>query len=214
MSKAVKLYIPVSIAALAVLAWMAFSRNEARVECPVACQQEQAPQPEAEPVKSADPESPQLLGRCVARLKQARIELQGKSSQKPGISIQAGDSPEAAEAENENASAGDAGPGFSKDVNAMFVKKLELDEQQAGRLEQIVCALKELRASQLEDFTQGQTSLDTMWQELAALRKDLAADLEKILGEERYRQFREVGGIGAMGSAVDCSSVSTAPGRK
>lgn len=167
--------------------------------------------------KTPASDSPQLLGQCVARLKQARIELQEKSLPQVDGLPEAGAASEAgkdssADAAKEGIVTEAGKPGVSKHVSAMFAQKLELDAQQAEELEQIVCALKELRISLFDDYAHEQTSLDTMWQELAALRKDLAADLEQLLGEERYRQFREVGGIGAMGSAVDCSAMGSSPG--
>jgi len=95
----------------------------------------------------------------------------------------------------------------SEKVRKMFVDQMSLQKEEVVKITRIVCAIAAFKGSVLDDLADGSLGAGQAWDELVAMRKEMTADLEAILGKERYENFREVGGIAAFGEVADCDSV-------
>jgi len=170
--------------------------------------------PEAEPA----PKTAGMLGACLEDLDKARVMIKAKAPVCPPCPAP-GEPPQGQEsAAGTKSSAEDpgmAGKSSSDEeekmaklatVQSMFIGKLGLSDPEFGKLKLLVCAFKALRASILADLSDGSRGADQAWSEMAAMRKELADETQALLGEERYAGFRAVGGIGALGENVDCTS--------
>lgn len=159
-----------------------------------------------------------MLGACLEDLEQARQMIKTKAPVCPpcpgpgaASQIEASRSGDEGPAEDQSLpgkSAGSASDKKSRNaaVQSMFMGKLGLGDPEFERLRMLVCAFKALRASILADLADGSRSADQAWSEMASMRKELADETQALLGEDRYAGFRAVGGIGALGESVDCSS--------
>ena len=89
-------------------------------------------------------------------------------------------------------------------VRDLFSGKLGLSPEQMHPLGELVCAAMALRQSLLDDYAHGQSGEAETWQQLTQVRKELTSQMAEVLGEDRYREFRSAGGIGALAMVIDC----------
>lgn len=211
------IYVPASAAAVVLLGLGLNGRQERISELETELQSEKeacSELPEAEPA----PKAAGMLGACLEDLDKARVLIKAKAPVCPPCPAP-GEPPlgkTAAEgtmgSDEDQASSGKI-PGQEADqkskratVQSMFIGKLGLSDPEFEKLKLLVCAFKALRASILADLADGSRGADQAWSEMAAMRKELADETQALLGDERYAGFRAVGGIGALGENVDCTS--------
>lgn len=212
---AVRVGLVASLLAVVVLAvLLSRHRSEAiRLEVQVSeLESEARAQPACEPCRCEPRGSDKgLLGACAASLRKARARLEEAESAPQGAGsgpVQEGEHTQP----DEPAGAG-AGPGPGQEhdgdrrVRDLFALNLGLVQDEMDSLGALVCATMALREALLADYAQGEAEARKTWNDLSALRKDLTAEMEQILGPDRYRAFRAAGGIGALASAVDCDTV-------
>jgi hypothetical protein len=204
-----------SLLAVVVLAVL-FSRQRAeviRLQVQVhEIESEVRAQPACEPCR-CEPREPEggLLGACTASLRRARARLEEAQS----AAQEAGSGPvQEGEHTKPDEPVGPASGSVpaqeheeDRRVRDLFALNLGLAQDEMDSLGALVCATMALREALLADYAVGEAEAQKTWSDLSALRKDLTAEMEQILGPDRYRTFRAAGGIGALASAVDCDAV-------
>lgn len=107
-----------------------------------------------------------------------------------------------------SSAAGTAGPEFARRFATGVVGTTDAE---ADWVEDYLCSVHRLRETMVEDLDDllergaDAAEIDEVIGRAQADRKAVLEDLENRLGEDRYGRLRAVGGLGVMGSALDCS---------
>jgi hypothetical protein len=89
-------------------------------------------------------------------------------------------------------------------MRGMVQDYLGISAEQSGWLMDYVCAVRGLRADVLEDVRAQKIDLKEAASRQKAEREDALADIERILGPDKYQQLRSVGGLGKLGDLFEC----------
>jgi predicted subunit of tRNA(5-methylaminomethyl-2-thiouridylate) methyltransferase len=79
---------------------------------------------------------------------------------------------------------------------------LQITPQQAEWLIEYVCTVRGLRADGLQDLASGAIDFQTAADRQKSERSDALAEVEQLLGPDRYAKLREVGGLGMLGDLL------------
>jgi len=175
--------------------------------------------------QTPDPTGGELaaLRRCAARLDAAQVLL-------ARVQDRAGDAPAAVEGLPECAGNAEALAEIEAKIAAEVERRLEevaalrlserderrtamrtmvqdylgISEEQSGWLMDYVCAVRGLRADVIDEVRDAKLDLKTAAERQKAEREEALADIERILGPDKYQQLRSVGGIGKLGDLFEC----------
>jgi hypothetical protein len=89
-------------------------------------------------------------------------------------------------------------------MRGMVQDYLGITAEQSGWLMDYVCAVRGLRADVIEDLRAQTIDLKEAAARQKAEREDALADIERILGPDKYQQLRSVGGLGKLGDLFEC----------
>jgi hypothetical protein len=89
-------------------------------------------------------------------------------------------------------------------VRHMVEDFLHIDAAQSNDLMQYVCAVREQRADVIEDVRAAKLDLRAAAERQEAQRQEILADLQRLLGKDKYDQLRSVGGLGKLGDLFEC----------
>ncbi len=176
----------------------------------------------------AQTEAPlRLLERCTATLAQANRRAAAASE--PALSVRAClDDPAVRAAcqplppstPQEPSAGSDGGDNTSNEgsaardesfARAFATSVVGVDDGEARWLETYLCTVHQLREQMIGDLetlmanNAAPDRVEAVIEEARSQRKDVLADLEQQLGAERYQRLRAVGGLGIMGSSLQCS---------
>lgn len=107
-----------------------------------------------------------------------------------------------------SSAAGTAGSEFARRFATGVVGTTDAE---ADWVEDYLCSVHRLRETMVEDLDDllergaDAAEIDEVISRAQADRKAVLEDLENRLGEDRYGRLRAVGGLGVMGSALECS---------
>ncbi len=84
-----------------------------------------------------------------------------------------------------------------------------MTDEQIQWIGEAACALRELRWHAVELLHQDGVETDSPRQLIMADRKEILADMQKLLGSPTYSRLRGMGGIGLLNDTLECADVPT-----
>ena len=89
-------------------------------------------------------------------------------------------------------------------VTSWLERNIGLSHQQSKWVSEYVCAVRDLRGQALPDPASGEEMKPHTWEELRNERDKMLTDLSSLMGAEKYKKLRAVGGIGLLADSINC----------
>jgi hypothetical protein len=90
-------------------------------------------------------------------------------------------------------------------LSCLLQDDLELTPEQVQWVSEAACALRELRWHAVDKMHEAEAESDAPRLLIKGDRKEILADMEKLLGTPAYTRLREMGGIGLLNDTLECA---------